>query len=304
MLSYKSNKNKSNRSSLYSLLKNVLMIGLVGAAPFTLSSSTAISADGKTPPVLFNVTLNGEFGNAKATFDAAKDIILKNYYNSTLNEDILYYAAIKGMLRHISPPHMPEHSKLLLPEQFNQIKQALEGKTVSIGISGQLDPRDGGYSIEEVVPGSPADGVLEVFDRILRIDGEALKGKTQAEADQLITGEEGTKVMLTVIRDIQVFDLQLERKEFKVPNMKVYELKDNIYVIEMQKMTADISQELKAELEKLQKKSVKKHLQNMVSEGCWLGRTMGAQSKRSMMPFQGNSIVRICLVKNGMGQRG
>ncbi|MBF0106518.1 MAG: PDZ domain-containing protein [Deltaproteobacteria bacterium] len=224
-----------------------------------LSQQTDPPKEDKTPPpVLFSVTLNYEFGKGKEAFDAAKDLILKNYYSSTLTEDTLYFAAIRGMLRHISPPENPEHSRLLLPEQAKKIEQSLSGKTVSIGITGQLDPQDGSYTISEVVPGSPADGVLDVFDRILRIDGESLKGKQQKDADDLLAGDEGTKVMLTVVRDIRVFDIQIERKEFKVPNMKVYELPDQIVVVEMQKMTDKISTELETELGKLKKRQIKK----------------------------------------------
>lgn len=214
-----------------------------------------ISADsnaGKsTQPPLFSVSLKRDFPDPKTALEESVKIILENYYSPTITEDALYYAAIRGMLRFISPPQMPEHSKILTPKDYEKFEQTLEGKTVSIGIETTFNPSDGSLTVTEVIPGSPADGVLQPFDRILRIDGTDLKGKEQKDVTVLLEGEVDKKVMLTIVRDIKVFDITLTRKEFKTPNLKAYKLDDQVAVIEIQKITDGIAEELRQNLVKL-----------------------------------------------------
>lgn len=226
------------------------MASLLSLLPSPMFADTQ-PAERSTQPPLFSVTLAREFPDPKATFESAVKIILDNYYSPTLNEQGLYYAAIKGMLRFVSPPQMPEHSKILTPKDYEKFEQTLEGKTVSIGIETTFNPSDGSLTVTEVIPGSPADGVLQPFDRILRIDGTDLKGKEQKDVTVLLEGEVDKKVMLTIVRDIKVFDITLTRKEFKTPNLKAYKLDDQVAVIEIQKITDGIAEELRQNLVKL-----------------------------------------------------
>lgn len=209
-------------------------------------------------PNLFSVTLLEDFPDSHNSLDKAREIILNHYYTPDITENALNFAAVQGMLRFISPPHKKEHSVILKPKDFKKLERKMRGKTLSIGIKYDFNSRDGSLTITEVIPGSPADGVLMADDRILRVDDLSLKEKSKKEIDALIDGEENTKVSLKVIRDIQVFDISLIRKEFKTPNLKVFKLADNIAVIEIRSMTKGISIELKENLLKLKKENYKK----------------------------------------------
>jgi C-terminal processing protease CtpA/Prc len=59
------------------------------------------------------------------------------------------------------------------------------------------------YSVLAVHPGSPADGVLRVGDKVLAIDGDTNRHDA--------TGEPGTSVVLTVKRGDKVFDATFQR---------------------------------------------------------------------------------------------
>lgn len=231
----------------------------IWALPVLLLLPSAMSADSQTPkstqPPLFSVSLKRDFPDPKTALEESVKIILENYYSPTITEDALYYAAIRGMLRFISPPQQPEHSKILTPKDYEKFEQTLEGKTVSIGIETTFNPNDGSLTITEVLPGSPADGVLLPFDRILRIDGVDLKGKEQKDVTAMLEGEVDKQVSLTVVRDIKVFDITLVRKEFKTPNLKVYKLPDQVAVVEIQRITEAISQELRQNMVQLKEEN-------------------------------------------------
>lgn len=233
------------------------MASLLSLLPSPMFADTQ-PAERSTQPPLFSVTLAREFPDPKATFESAVKIILDNYYSPTLNEQGLYYAAIKGMLRFVSPPQMPEHSKILTPQDYNKFEQTIEGKSVSVGLTTTFNSDDGSMTITDVLPGSPADGVLQPYDRILRIDGRDLKGLEQKEATAMLEGEVDKKIMLTVVRDIKVFDVTLTLKEFKTPNLKVYKLSDQVAVVEMQRVTDGISGEFKQALLKLKGENIGK----------------------------------------------
>jgi len=175
----------------------------------------------KRPSPLFSVELKDEFKDHKIAFEKAKELILKNYYSPTISEEALYHAAIKGMLRHISPPTQPESAKLLSPEEFERIHNILKGKEVSIGIKSQFNSRDGSLTVTEVMPGSPAEGLLEPFDRILKIDGKSLVGLNLRDVNRLLEGEKGSKIKLTVVRGVKVFNVKVSREEIKFPFVKL-----------------------------------------------------------------------------------
>jgi len=198
---------------------------------------------------LFPVVLEQRFIESEETFKEIKDLILENYYSDKINEEALYWAAIQGMLRHISPPDNPGLSKIWTPEQYDTVFNSLMGVKVSIGIKSSFNSNEGSLTVAEVLPGSPAESILEPFDRILRIDSHKLKGKSAEEVNNLLKGKEGTEVTLTVNRDLKIFDIKLKRLEFETNPLIVTRLTNNILLVEIKKFTVNISNKLRIELD-------------------------------------------------------
>ena len=208
---------------------------------------------------LFPVSIPYEFDAAERSFNEIRQLILKNYYTTAITETGLYWAAVKGMLRHISPPDNPKQSKIWAPEEYDKVLKSLKGVKGSLGIKSSFNPSDGSVTIKEVMEGSPAASLLLPYDRILRIDGEPLKGKKLEEISGFLEGERGTDILLTVSRDIKVFELRLKLKEFKANNLLVSTLAPGDFAfVEIKKITANLSQELKEVLTELQEKNIDK----------------------------------------------
>lgn len=206
---------------------------------------------------LFSVKIEHEFPTARDTFEEVRELVLKHYYDENITEEALYWAAIQGMLRHISPPEHPELCKIWLEKEYDQVLNKLQGVQVSLGIKSSFNTNDGSLTLLEVFPDSPADSILKPLDRILRINSESLKGKSVTEVNELLRGEEETEITLTLNRDIQIFDVTLTFKKFETQNLIVSKLTETVGLVEIKKFTADMSKKLREELEKLEKEGIK-----------------------------------------------
>ena len=206
---------------------------------------------------LFPVQIDHKFIKPHETFEEVKDLILKHYYSAEITEEALYWAAIQGMLRQISPPENPDLAKIWMPEEYDKVHDSLKGVQVSIGIKSSFNPADGSLTVTEVLPGSPADAFLKPQDRILRIDSQSLKGKSLKEVKAFLEGKVGASITFTVNRDIKIFEVNLKFKELKTQNLIVTRLSETIALIEIKYFTANISKSLKEELEELAKEGFK-----------------------------------------------
>ena len=206
---------------------------------------------------LFSVKIEHEFPTARDTFEEVRELVLKHYYDENITEEALYWAAIQGMLRHISPPEHPELGKIWLEKEYDQVRNKRLGVQVSLGIKSSFNTNDGSLTVLEVFPDSPAESILKPLDRILRINSESLKGKSVTEVNELLRGEEETEITLTLNRDIQIFDVTLTFKKFETQNLIVSKLTETVGLVEIKKFTADMSKKLREELEKLEKEGIK-----------------------------------------------
>lgn len=207
---------------------------------------------------LFPISLTHKFPEAKNTFEEVKRLIMESYYSADINEEALYWAAIEGMLRHISPPENENLAKIWTPEEYQKVLDNLKGGQVSIGIKSSFNAQEGSLTVTEVLAGSPAESVLMQRDRILRINGALLKGKSITEINGLLDGVDGTEVALTVNRDIEVFNVTLMRKRFATENLIVHRLPDGAAYLEIKGFTAGIADKFRAELVKLQEDRFKR----------------------------------------------
>ncbi len=227
---------------------------------FQLLLSWGLLAQNAIAP-LFPVSVTHEFSEPKKTFEDVQALILANYYSPDITEKDLYWAAIQGMLRHISPPEIPELAKIWTPEEYEDILNSLKGVKLSLGFNSTFNTNDGSITVTDVLEDSPAVGQLQLYDRIVRINGESLKGKTLSFVNNLLDGPSESEVSLTVIRDINVVDIKLRRTAFPSNDLKVTVIPGrNMALVEIKNVSQGLTQQLSSELQKLQQQQVKKIL--------------------------------------------
>ncbi len=125
---------------------------------------------------------------------------------------------INGGLERLDP-----HSAYINPKNYRQFDKQSEGKFGGIGISIGYDPQGRGVlSVLSPMVGTPAyeAGVL-AGDIIVKIDGKATENMTRDEAIDLIMGQPGQKLVLTVLHEgsKDPVDIPIVRAEIIIPTV-------------------------------------------------------------------------------------
>jgi len=130
--------------------------------------------------------------------------------------DKLMHSALRGMLAELDP-----HSQFLDPAAFKSMQEETRSEFGGLGI--QVGLRNGMLTVVSPMEGAPAfeAGILP-NDRILKIDGKTTDRLTLPEAVDLLRGEVGEKVTLTIQRPStrELRDYTLQRAVVKVKSVR------------------------------------------------------------------------------------
>jgi carboxyl-terminal processing protease len=124
---------------------------------------------------------------------------------------------INGGLEKLDP-----HSGFINNDEFKQFQHQNKGKFGGVGIRIRVEERSGLFLVESPMPGTPAynAGVM-AGDLIVKVDGKATEQQPLKKVVELIQGEPGTDVTLTVLHEGQKkpVDMKLTRAEIKVESV-------------------------------------------------------------------------------------
>jgi carboxyl-terminal processing protease len=119
-------------------------------------------------------------------------------YVKEVDRKKLIQSAINGMLSELDP-----YSNYISKDEFEQFSRSTTGKFGGVGI--QVRPKqkaDPFLSVLTPVVGTPAyeAGIL-ANDRIVNVDGKPVEGLSQSEVVDLLTGEPGTSVKVSLVHE-------------------------------------------------------------------------------------------------------
>ena len=121
--------------------------------------------------------------------------IVAERYVEEVDPSELYRMAIEGMLRELGDPY----SSFLDPEEVEQLKLSTTGNYGGLGI--RIDAQDGWITVVGVLPNTPAERRgLQTGDRIIQVEGESAEGWSTTRAVNVLRGEKGSDVRITVAR--------------------------------------------------------------------------------------------------------
>lgn len=103
------------------------------------------------------------------------------------------------------------HTNYLTPSEANQFLIQVQQRL--FGIGAQLRDDLDGLSVIRIFDNSPAYGKVKINDKIIAVNNEPIAGMDITEAVELIRGEKGTKVVLTILRDSNQMEIELVRGE-------------------------------------------------------------------------------------------
>jgi len=204
-------------------------------------------------PPLFPLQLRTDFPKPAESFKELLRLVRDNYYSDVITEQALYYAAMEGILRGVSPPQLKDRRNIWSPEDFKLILESLTGVQSTVGIKSNFNPGDGALTVREVLPGSPAQTLLRPLDRIMRINGESLKGKSAQQINALLRGNPGDTVRFKVIRDIELLDVEIQLEIFKTRPLSTDTLPGGVAYIALRKITKGSAASIAKQLNVIQK---------------------------------------------------
>ena len=132
------------------------------------------------------------------------------------------YKAIREMLGKLEDPY----TRFMNPEEFKNMQIDTSGELTGVGIQISEDKKTGPLIVISPIEDTPAAeaGIL-AQDLILKIDGNDTKGMNVNDAVELIRGERGSQVTLTIERNGQERDYDIIREKIEIHPVKA-SLKD------------------------------------------------------------------------------
>jgi len=172
-----------------------------------------------------------------------EEFIQRNYY-IPVNEEDLMVGMYKGLFEGTNDPY----TQYLTKEDFEEMMITTSGEYQGIGIT-MAPSEDGFILIVSVMDGAPADRIgLKSGDKIVKVNDVEYSAKTMDLAASKIRGEAGTKVKLTVLRDLELLDFDITRANVKMKSVRSEIIEDNIGYIRISTFDENTADEFKNHL--------------------------------------------------------
>ena len=175
-----------------------------------------------------------------ARLDEVRERMMTEYYQE-LDEDDLVLGAIRGMTASVDDPYTFYYT----PEEMKKSQENSSGAYHGVGVLIQ-QVEGNRMQVIRVYPDTSAEKAgLQVNDVILAVDGEAIDGQeghTYADGVNMIRGEDGTSVTLTVRRGDEELEITVERGDVKVSYASCEMLADGIGYLSVTQFTGDAEQ--------------------------------------------------------------
>lgn len=201
--------------------------------------------------IVYREYVDGSFNNLD--WEEKRQELLNQDY--TKPEDA--YTAIREALEELDDPY----TRFMDPQQFKSMQIDTQGELTGVGITLGMDKATERLVVVSPIEDSPADkeGILSK-DVITAIDDQSTEGMDIDAAVNLIRGEPGTSVKLTILRDeTQTLTFTIRREKIELATVK-YELHQEgdkkIGYIRLTQFAANAADKMKEGIQALEKQNI------------------------------------------------
>ena len=160
------------------------------------------------------------------------ETIVDTYFIDDVDEEVIKEGIYDGIMASLNDRYADYYSA----EEFFDIAQGTEGYYFGIGAYLQMDKTYGYPKVTGFIKESPAEkSELRVDDFIYMVDGVDVGGMDLETVVSMIHGEEGTDVVLTIVRRAteEQFDVTLTRSKVESLTVEYVMKEDNIAYIQI-----------------------------------------------------------------------
>ena len=189
-----------------------------------------------------------------------------NYYYGVDDEELLFSvicniieegkldlnSAIRAMVETLGD----EYAEFYSPEEYKLMNEDIAGEFSGIGIT--IGENSEGVIALSVFEDGPAyKAGMMAYDYIVGVNGEDVRGKSSAEVRELVVGEKGTEVKITVLRGDKEIELICVRDTVKVSQIETEMINDKTAYIKLIQFASNSSAEMETLVKDLQEKKVR-----------------------------------------------
>ena len=182
---------------------------------------------------------------------------INNEYVDEINQSESMDYAINGLLQSLDP-----YSAYMPPEIFNEMQTETSGKFGGLGI--EVGMESGVVKVISPIDDTPAsEAGIKAGDYIVKIDGIQVQGKSLSEAVDLMRGEVGSSIELTVRRrgEKKALTFNIVRQIIQIQSVKSELLEKNIGYIRLTSFNENSGDQIKKKINELEKnKEVKSYI--------------------------------------------
>lgn len=200
-----------------------------------------------------------------AVFNAiVKDLNL--FYVDSIMPDKMINKGIDAMLGYLDPytVYYPE-------EKSEELKMMTTGKYAGVGSTIQFHSKKKTTVITNPYEGMPAHKAgIRTGDEILSIDGTDVRGMSVDSVSNMLRGEAGTKLTVTVNRpgEKKPLEFRIERKSIAMPAISYYGMQEgNIGYVSLESFTEGCAKEMRHAIVDLKKQGATSFIIDLRSNG-------------------------------------
>ena len=184
--------------------------------------------------------------------------IKDKYYGKRVDQRLLTYSAIRGMLEALNDPY----TRFLDREKAKEMKEQNEGNFVGIGARLAVDKKTHQIYIKEPLPNTPAmKAGLKARDVIIRVDGKPIAGMDIDQVVNKIRGPEWTQVTLTIQRpkEPKLREFRIARRvvQYQIVTYKMLDQERKIGYIQLLQFNEKSDSQFNEALDALEKSNMK-----------------------------------------------
>ncbi len=175
---------------------------------------------------------------------------IKQLYVDDVDNKELFNNAIKGMVSGLDP-----HSVYLEPKEQKDLMESASGKFGGLGIV--ISKKDDSIQVISPIDDTPAyKAGIQAGDLIIKIGDKPVQDMTLEEGVELMRGEPGTDIQITISRKEQKpFKVTITREIITIISVKGYLLEDGIGYVRISSFQGPTAELLKKTLDKLVKEN-------------------------------------------------
>lgn len=175
---------------------------------------------------------------------------IRQSYVDPVDDKTLFENAIKGMLTSLDP-----HSAYLDKNEYQDLKAQTSGEFGGIGV--EISMEDGLLRVISPIDDTPASKAgIQAGDYIIKLEGKAVKGMTMNEAVDMMRGDIGQPLKITIQRKGETpKNITLIRAKIETTSVKMRMIDDDYAVVRISQFQTHTGRDLNKTLTQLKEKS-------------------------------------------------